>query len=66
MPVSLQNPLVTIDNRLIRKSKFLMVKTVAKQMVKNVTKAEDKVKEITKAFQRDIHSGSTGGINVRI
>ncbi len=36
------------------------------QMSKNVIKSEEKVKRIMKAFQSDIHSGSTGGINVRI
>jgi hypothetical protein len=43
-----------------------MVRTLAMQQIRNVTKAEDKVKRLTKEFQSDIHSGSTGGINVRI
>tara|TARA_B100000959_G_scaffold153427_1_gene160926 strand:+ start:881 stop:1081 length:201 start_codon:yes stop_codon:yes gene_type:complete len=64
--ISIQNPLSTFDNRLVKKSKFLMVRTLAMQQVKNVTKAEDKVKRLTNEFQQDIHSGSTGGINVRI
>tara|TARA_B100000315_G_scaffold168498_1_gene156999 strand:- start:512 stop:667 length:156 start_codon:yes stop_codon:yes gene_type:complete len=51
---------------MIRKSKFLVVRAIAQQQIKNVTKAEEKVKRITKQFQSDIHSGSTGGINVRI
>lgn len=66
MGVSIQNPLATYDNALIKKSKYLMVRTFAMQQAKNVSKSEEKVKEITKAFNREIHSGSTGGINVRI
>ena len=66
MAISIQNPLSTFDNRLVKKSKFLMVRTLAMQQVKNVTNAEDKVKRLTNEFQQDIHSGSTGGINVRI
>jgi len=64
--ISIQNPLSTFNNRMIRKSKFLVVRAIAQQQIKNVTKAEEKVKRITKQFQSDIHSGSTGGINVRI
>ena len=66
MGVSIQNPLATFDNRLVRKSKFLMVRTLAMQQAKNASKAEEKVKQITKTFQAEIHSGSTGGLNVRI
>ncbi len=66
MAISIQNPLSTFNNRMIRKSKFLVVRAIAQQQIKNVTKAEEKVKRITKQFQSDIHSGSTGGINVRI
>lgn len=66
MALSIQNPLTTLNNRLIRKSKFLMVRTLAMQQSKHVKKSEDKTKRLMKEFQSDIHSGSTGGINVRI
>ena len=66
MAISLQNPLTALNNRLIRKSKFLMVRTLAMQQIRNVSKSEEKVKRIMNEFQSDIHSGSTGGINVRI
>ena len=66
MGVSIQNPLVAFDNRMIKKSKYLMVRTLASQQARNVTKAEEKVKRIIKEFSMDIHSGSTGGLNIRI
>ena len=42
-----------------------MVKTFAMQQAKNASKSEEKVRDMVKAFQRDIHSGSTN-VNVRI
>lgn len=66
MGLSIQNPLVTFDNGLVKKSKYLMVKTLALQQARNASKAEEKVKKLMEEFSRDIHSGSTGGLDVRI
>lgn len=66
MSLSVESPLLIMNNRLMRKSKFLMVRTLAMQQAKNVTKSEQKAKRLMEEFQAAIHSGSTGGINVRI
>lgn len=66
MSVSIQNPIATFNNSLAKKSKFLMVRAFAAQQSKNVVKAEEKVKAITKEFISAIHSGSKSGIDIRI
>lgn len=66
MGVSIQNPVATFNNALVKNSKYLSVRALASQHAKTATDAENKVKSIMKEFSRDIHNGSTGGINVHI
>lgn len=66
MSISIQNPIATFNLAVAKNTKFQFVRAFAQAQAKIVTKSEDKVKEIMREFQKDIHSGSTGGLNVRI
>lgn len=66
MGVSIQNPIATFNNAIAKKTKYKLVRTFAQAQSRIVNKSEDKVKKIMREFQKSIHSGSTGGLNVRI